>query len=317
MADGTTTISPPASPAKVSTPFWDYLKNNVPNHLILFSIIGAIVGGIMLYNYVTGLRARLATQEKTTATLQQQFQQVGPAAVSGNAIQAQPVIMAQAATDFGPAVIALMAQQNAKIDSLTTSVALVTANHSQVVAPVTPTAAQQNVTTGALTNYPMEQLRGSGQPPLTGLNLFYDPAQKTPALAFKGSNWNNYQEQFTTSLGTWEVAKTGGLKTTVALSRTVSKPDPNDPTKLVVVGTEQLPITGSNTIFTPADMAVNPSAMLPRWTITGGISKTTASGFLPAGTVDYRLTDRLGITAGAVNSSLFGGISIRLGATTK
>jgi hypothetical protein len=299
----------------VSLPFWTYFTSNVLNHLILFGTIGAIVGGIFLYTYVTALQARLATEEKTTATLQQQYQQVGTAAVAGNAIQTQPQITAQAATDFGPAVVALMAQQNAKIDSLTTSIAAVVAGNHQVVAPVTPTPAQQNVSTGALTGYPMEQLRGVGQPPLTGLSLYYDPAQKTPALAFKGSNWNNYQEQFSTTTGSWEVQKTGGLKTTVTLSRTVSKPDPNDPTKLVVLGTEQLPITGSNTIFTPADMAVGTAATLPRWTITGGISKTTAAGYQPAGTVDYRLTNRFGITAGAVNSSLFGGVSIRIGAS--
>jgi hypothetical protein len=290
--------------------FWTYLKDNIPNHLKLCAIIGSIVGGYFVYNYITGLKAQLATQVKMTATLSQQYQQVGAAAVSANSVAPQSAVSTQASNLFGSQIMSLMSQQGAQIQALATMIANIKPSTTVVTAPTAPTATQQNVTTGALTGYPMEELRPTG-PPLTSLSLFYDPTQKSPALAFKGSSWTHYQEQFSTTLGLWEQQKTGGYKTTVKLTRTVSKPDPNDPTKLVLVGTEDVPITGANTLYTPADLKVNSSALLSRWTVTGGISKTS-TGYQPAGTVDYRVTDRFGITAGAVNDALFGGFSVRL-----
>ncbi len=294
-----------------STSFWDYLKNNIANHFKLFGFIGLVVAGYFAYNYVSDLKNRLATQEKTTATLSQQFQKVGTAAVSGNSEQAQPAIATSAQTIFGSQVTSLMAQQNAQIQALASMVATIKASTAPVSTQLPPPTSAQETSTGALTGYPLEQVR-PGAPPLTSLNLFYDPTQKNPSLAFKGSTWTNYQEQFNTSVGLWQQQKTGGYKTVVKLTRTITKPDPNDPTKSIVVGTEPLPITGADTIFTPADLTAKGGLVLPRWTLTGGISKTT-TGYQPAGIIDYRITSRLGVSAGAVNNAFLAGVSVRLG----
>jgi hypothetical protein len=55
-----TTEQPTAPTATTSTSFWDYLKDNIPNHLKLFGGIVLIVGGIFLWNYVKGLQSQIA-----------------------------------------------------------------------------------------------------------------------------------------------------------------------------------------------------------------------------------------------------------------
>lgn len=312
----TTALTPaPVTPTTVAAPstsFWDYLKNNIPNHLILLGTIAALIGGVLLFNYVRDMRDRLANQEKVTATLSQSYQQVGTAAVAKNTEQTQPLVLQQASDAFGPAVIQLMAQQNDKIQSLTTAVAQANAQVSALQTQLPALAPHQDSSTGALTGYPMEESR-QGLPPLTSVNLYYDPKQHDPTLAFKGTTWQHYQEKFTTTLGDWEQQKTGGYRTTVKLTRTVSKPDPNDPTKLIAVGTEDVAVTGANTIYTPTSILGSNPFVLPRWTFNLGVSKDTVNGYQPAGTVDYRVTNRYGVFGGTVNKALVGGVSIRLG----
>lgn len=307
---------PPATTTTTSTTFWDYIKD-WPNHLKLLSIaigIGVVVFGV---NYILDLRQQVANQAKITATLQQQFQQVGTGAVAANSEQQPSQLQTQANTAFGSAITTAMQQQNAKIQTLTTIIGQVAASSAPITAaptsqPLAPLAAPiQNQTTGALSGYPMEEVR-AGAPPLTAVNLFYNPAARDPKTAFAGTTWQHYQEVFNGSVGQWEAVKTGGMKTTISVTRTVSKPDPSDPTKMIVVGTEPIPITGANTIYTPASILGSNPTVLPRWTLDLGVSHNS-NAYQAAGTIDYRFTSRLGLFAGIVNNAPVGGVSIRLG----
>jgi hypothetical protein len=56
---------------------------------------------------------------------------------------------------------------------------------------------------------------------------------------------------------------------------------------------------------------------IPRWTLTAAVSKTRDGGYKPAGLIDYRVDKTWGLTFGAVNNSLVGGISIHFGGTAK
>ena len=307
----TPSVTPAALIPVATTTFWDYLKDNIPNHLKLLAYIGAIGGSVVLFNYIRDMRTRLADQEKITATLQQTFQRVGTAAVAQNTQQAAPLVQQQASDAFGPAVIALMQRQDAKIQTLTTMVAQANAQVSVLQTHLPTLAPHQNDVTGALTGYPMEEA-GAGLPPLDSVNLFYNPAERDPTLAFQGTTWTHYQEKFTTAIGTWEQQKTGGYKTSVKLTRTVSKPDPAHPGQFLLVGTEDLPVTGADTLFTPTSILGNNAVVLPRWTVNVGIAKDSVTGYQPFGTLDYRVTRRFGVFGGTVNRSLLGGVSIRL-----
>lgn len=308
MADTPTTATPAPT-----TSFWSYLTTNWPNHFKLFGGIAVIVLGIIAYNYIRDLQNEIKNEEQVTATLQQKYQQAGTSAVAANSQQAPAQITAQAAGDFGAAVMGIMQADHAQINSLTTLVAKTQAEVNvlgqQKQTAFTPQ--QQATPTGALTGYPLEETRKNG-PPLASVDLFYDPKQTDPNKAFQGTKWDAYQEEFHASVGNWQKQKTGGFSTTLALTRTVSKPDPNDPTKMVAAGTETIPITGGNTIFTPKGLLEGTQPTVPRWTVGIGLSKGPQSSYQPFGQLDYRLTDRFGIFAGAVNNNLLGGVSIRL-----
>lgn len=288
---------------------------NILKTIILISFVGVLFIGIGISYYAVYKWSKLINSEEAS-TLSQKYQQVGSDAISANTEQSQSQLATKSKNLFGKQVYSLMQQQDSKIKAVATVDA--TVKYSTIPIPyfTTPVVAplslsnQETPSTGALTGYSIEQVRPGSLPPLASLRLFYDPTNKNLSEAFRGSTWVNYEEKFTASIGLWEQEKTGGYKTTVSLSRTVSKPDPTNPSKMVVVGTEPLPITGANTIFTPADLT--PPIKIPRWTISMGIGKTR-TGYQPAGMLDYRLTDRFGVTAGAVNNSLFGGISIRVG----
>jgi len=306
-----------------ATSFWTYLKDNIPNHLKVLGIVTLIVGGVIGFNYVRDLKAQLAAQQKTTATLSQQFQALGPSAVAGNSISTDKLVTQQASDTFGTAVISLMQQQNAKITSLTLAQGMTAASVAALSqqAP-TFTQAQHVDSTGVLTGYRMDETRAGG-PSLSSVNLFYNPAEKDPSKAFLGTAWTHNQEVFKASTGEWVKQKDGGLATTFKLSRLVSKPDPLDPTKMVQVGVEEdIPITGANTVYTPAGLVS--SVVVPRWTlglglskastVTGSTSSTSTSGVSVYGAIDYRVTSRYGAFVGTANNGLFGGVSIRLDA---
>lgn len=318
MADTTPTTPVTPTPTTTSPSFWNYLVDNIPNHLKVLGIALTIGGLVFGINYIIDLRQQVANQAKITATLQQQFQQVGTGAVASNSEQQQSQIQTQANTDFGSAIANAMQQQNAKIQTLTTIIGQVKGTSSPITAapasqPLAPLVAPvQNQTTGALTGYNMEEVR-AGAPPMTSVNLFYNPLAHDPKTAFAGTTWQHYQEVFNASVGQWEAQKTGGLKTTINVTRTISKPDPNDPTKMIVVGTEPISITGANTIYTPSSILGSNPTVLPRWTLNLGLSHDTVNKYQAAGTIDYRVTSHYGVFAGTVNKALVGGVSIRLG----
>lgn len=320
MADTTTTetaapVAAPATPVTATTTsFWDYLKSDIGNHIKLISIIAAIIGAVILFNYVRDLRTDMENQKKITDTLSQKYQAVGPAAVTANTQATQSQVTQQATDVFGSQVMSLMQQQGAQINSLTTAIGMTNASVTALAQQVpTFTTKQQTTTDGALTGYPMEEARKNG-PALSSVNLYYDPTQHDPNKAFAGTTWTHYQEQFQTTLGDWVKQSDGSFRTTVAMNRTVSKPDPNDPTKLVAVGTETIPITGANTVYTPKGLLQASDFTIPRWTMGLGLYKDKQSGYSAFGQMDYRVTNRYGIFVGTVNNGLLGGVSIRLDA---
>ena len=316
MAD---TTPAPAAPA-ASTPFWQYLKDNVPNHLKVIAIILGITAAVIGVNYIRDLKQELVNQQKVTATLSQKFQAVGSGAVTGNSQATQAQVTAQATDVFGAQIVALMSGQNAKINSLTSAIGMTNMQVAALATPKQPTtftalqqsAQPQSALTYGLTGYPLEQTRPNG-PALSSVNLFYDPTQTNTGKAFAGTTWTSYQEQFTTSVGDWERQKDGGFRTTVKLSRTVSKPDPNNPGKTLQVGTEIIPLTSADTVYTPKgllDGAIQPD---PRWTLGLGVGSNKVGSYTPAAEIGYRVLGNNGVFAGTANNGAYGGITIRLG----
>jgi hypothetical protein len=163
----------------------------------------------------------------------------------------------------------------------------------------------------------MEQYRknldGKELPPLTAINLSYNPLEKDASRAFAGTTWQSYTEEFRPSFGTWTSSKDGSYKNTFRLTRTVTKPDPSDPTKKVVLGTEEIPLTDASTSFSPA---VVPPKPLPRWTASFFVSRSTknaAPKYTPGAMLDYRISSRLGVFGGVANEAPSVGLSWRFG----
>jgi hypothetical protein len=268
----------------------------------------AVVIGI---NYVRDLIKELRTQEQVSATLAQQYKQVGNNAVASNAQAPQAQVTTQAESAFGTVLLAYMQSQGAQINSLTTAMGQLNLQVNNLKPNALPTQyqpTQQNTSTGALTGYPMEEAR---TPPRSSVNLFYDPKQIDPNKAFAGTSWTSYQENFKTSVGDWVKIPSGGFKTSVAMKRTISKPDPNHPGQMVEVGSEDIPITGANTVFSPQGIEAGITQPVPRFTGSFGVSNSKANGYGISGSLDYRLTDRYGIYVGTANNGVMGGVSVR------
>jgi hypothetical protein len=299
-----------------SLPFAQYLKTQLGNHLLLIGILVLIGAGIVGFNYVRDMRTELANLQKTSDTLAQKFQPFnnGASAVAANSQDTSEQMTATALTTFGAGLVAAMKGQHADIQSLTTSVGQVQSEVRNLTSqPTTFTPTEKTNSTGALVQYPLAQDRGSA-PSLTSLSLSYDPTQTDPNLAFKGTTWHNNNEEFTASVGNWVKQGDGAMRTSVALQRKVTKPDPNDPSKTIVVGTETIPLTGSDTVYSPKGLVDPSSVVFPRWTASVGVSQQSGvSGYKPAATIDYRITDRFGLFAGAVNGAGVAGVSIHLG----
>jgi hypothetical protein len=295
----------------------DFLENHLDYRVKLVILALIIAGGVVLWSYVKDLQTAKTAQQAQIATLQQNFQQLGTSAVTQNQLQTQAQATAAAQQAFGQQVTDYMKQSNSTIVSLTTTLGNISSSVNGLQQQVNSfTPKQQVASTGALTGYSLEENRGK-LPPTAAVNLFYDPKQVDPNKAFLGTTWTHYNEAFTGSVGEWVSDKTHGFKTTVTASRTITKQDPNDPTKMLVVGTEDIPITSGNTIYPPAGIALGTATAVPRWTATVGFSRdsftSTASGYSPSALLDYRITDKFGATAGVVSKSPFLGLSIRFG----
>lgn len=291
--------------------FGQYLRTDVVNHIKLLSIVGAIILAVILFNYVRDLQEWKSEQQKINATLAQKYQQVGPAAVSGNTQDTQAVVNAEALAAFGSSMRAIMAEQDAKIASLTTAVGIINAQQTAMSKQPATFTPHQQASSGALTGYVMQESRADG-PPLDAVDLYYNPAEKNPNKAFAGTYWTHYREKFTANFGNWIREKDGGYRNTVSLTRTVSKPDPNDPGHFIDLGTEVIPISGSSTVYTPAGLLAADHVTDPRWTLSLGLLGNQ-HGKYGYGSLDYRVTHRFGIFAGAADSGVLGGISIRFG----
>ena len=295
----------------------------VPTYVKAIIAILVIVAGFVIFNYVKDLQTQVRNQTAITQTLAQKFNALSPngSAQTSNTQATAPQVNTQTSDAFGAAVVALMRQQNSTINSLTTAISLIkTTSTVEPAAIAAYTPETHNAATGKLSDYVIEEAR-IGAPPLTSISLSYLPTDIDPSTAFAGTKWTHYQEQFSSSFGSWEKQSNGALSTTVRLTRTVSKPDPLDPTKLLMIGTEDIPITGANTVYTPTGLVDPASVTVPRWTLGLGVStsnisingNTTASQLKPFGTIDYRLTNRFGVFTGIANGGLVGGVSIRFG----
>jgi hypothetical protein len=303
--------------------FWDFLENHLNYKVRLILPILIIAAIVLIWNYVRDLQQKDADRAKTLATLQQKFDAIGTSAISGNSTTTQKDLNAKSTGVIDPAIAEQMRQQSAVLTSLTQAIGVIQGKLSTMGTIQTDFGGKQAGDTGALTGFPLEESRtdtsGKQLPALSNVRLFYDPKQKDPNKAFAGTAWQHYTETFNPVVGQWEAKKDGGYKTTLSLSRTVSKPDPTDPTKMVIIGTEQVPITGAETIYSPAGLKVDPFK-IPRWTATIGFSRDTAgltsssiNGYQPAALLDYRVTNKFGATVGVVNKSAVVGLSIRFG----
>lgn len=295
------------TPAPAKTTFWEFLKNNIPHHLRLLGIVG---GGLALWigiNWVLDMRRELINQRSINSTLAQKYQQVGQGAIADNQESTKLKPLGTAA--FSPDIAARMKADRATIKTLSTIVAQVKETDATITqTKLEPLPPSPN---GVLTNYPLEEVR-PGAPPLAAIHLYYNPLAKDAATAFAGTSWTHYQETFNASVGEWTEEKNGGYRTTVEMSRTIARPDPDDPSKLQIVGTEAIPITGAETIYSPASILRGSAIVLPRWTLGLGVAYHSQQ-YGAAGTLDYRLTNRFGVWVGADNSAVLGGVSIRFG----
>lgn len=294
----------------------EFLENHLSFRWKLLGFVLIVAGLVYGLNYVMDLRKQLLTQEAETATLKQQFQAIGSQAIAKNEVVKQPQLDKLGEDSFGSAVIQAMRESQSTLIALSSTVSTLKEKVSslQTNLPKTFTQSEQATTTGALTGYTLEESRtdnnGKTLPPTSAVNLFYDPKQQDPNLAFKGTTWLHYREIFKPVVGEWQSQKDGSYKTTLALSRTVQKPDPNHPGQMIDLGTEQLPITDGDTIFSPK--VFTPKVVIPRWTISLGLSDSK-NKYSPVGMVDYRFTNRVGLFAGTANDALIGGVSLRIG----
>jgi len=305
----------------------EFLQHHLPygwKIILVLVIVAVLIVGCI---YLVDLRRQLEADKVERATLAQQFQQLGANAVTRNQLTTPKLQSDAAQQAFGDQVAQYMRANNAKIQSLTNALGSVEGRVSNVEGLSAAALAQhQNATTGQLSGFPLEEVRrdqsGASLPPLSQVAVSYDPAQRDPNVAFRGTFWTHYREDFRVAVGDWKASKDGGLKTSVSLKRTIFKPDPAQPGQFLTLGVEDIPIGDATTTYTPADFAA-PALKVPRWTAMIGIAHS-ASGNRPSALLDYRLTNRFGLFAGAISSSanptrpqdtaIVGGISIRFGA---
>jgi hypothetical protein len=220
-----------------------------------------------------------------------------------------------------------MAKSNSTLQSLTTVVGQIQGRVSAFEAmPAAAFSQHQDAATGALSGLALDEIRkdsaGKPLPPISRITTSYDPHQKDPVAALRGTFWTHNREDFTISTGDWKESGKGGMKTSVSLKRSVYQVDPLDPAKWIPLGTEEIPVNEGNTVYRPAGLQPTPP-QVPRWTAmigaskSGAISGATASGasaYKPVAIIDYRFTNKLGIFAGAQQDGAIGGVSYRFGA---
>jgi hypothetical protein len=274
---------------------------------VIVAIAVVAVVTVIAVNYVRDLRAELKDETARRATLEQKFEALGSSVVSKNELQSEKQATQSANEAFGRQVADYMNKTNSVLQSYTTAMATIQSQVTQLNLKMADFGKTQNPETGALTGYPLEESRTV---PLGSVNLYYDPTKRNPQEAFRGTSWMHYQENFKIDQGGWQSTKNGGYKTTLRLSRTVLKPDPANPGKMVMVGQEEIPIGDANTVITPDGMKQD-AVKVPRWTVSFGIGSDADRKKTPAAFVDYRITNRLGIFGGAISRAAVAGISLR------
>lgn len=295
MADTTT-------PSRVG--LFEFLENHLSYKIKILVPVILIAASVFGFNYVRDLRTELEAQKAAAATLNQKFEKIGAAAVTGNQLQQQPQVNQQARDVFGPAVIDAMARQNATLQNLTTALARIDSRVSQIEGLNQQTFTQhQNQQTGTLNGFPLDEVRrdptGKALPGLSSVSLSYDPAQKDPNAAFRGTFWTHNREDFTLATGEWKGDKDGGFKTAVSLKRTVFRPDPANQGQWLPVGSEDIPVADGSTVYTPKGL--QPQGKQPgRWTALLGAAKGNVGGYRPAGVINYSISQNWGVWAGVV-----------------
>jgi hypothetical protein len=273
--------------------------------IIAIAVVAVVT--VIGVNYVRDLRSELKDQTTKTATLEQKFQAMGNSVVTKNDLEGLSKATATANEAFGKQVADSMSRTNSVLQSYTTALATIQSQVTQLSTKLADFGKTQDPETGALTGYTLEESRTV---PLGSVNLYYDPKKRNPQEAFRGTSWLHYQETFKIDQGEWQSNKNGGYKTTLRLSRTVLKPDPSTPGKMVVVGQEEVPIGDANTLITPEGLK-QAAAKVPRWTVSLGIGADATKQKSPAAFVDYRITNRIGIFGGSVNRAAVAGVSVK------
>lgn len=299
---------------------FEWLENHMSHKAKVIIILLIVIGMIVLANYVRDALVNHKADQQEIETLKQKFQQQGSNAVAGNNVAPQKDLNNQAKTTFDPQLLNYMAQQNAKINSLTSAIGTLQGKIDQIQNLSQPDFSNaRNAQTGAINNFTLQQNRtdsaGKTLPSLTAVHMTFDPTKPDPNDAFKGTFWENNQENFSISLGQWQKKKNGGYANTIALKRSVYKRDPTDSSKWIPIGTEDIPIQDAETTFSSEDFK-SEAAKLGRWTAMLGIGKTTSTSlnsinsYQPFLGLQYRAFGKYGLFGAVQNKAAAAGLSI-------
>ncbi len=292
-----------------------FLENHLHPGIKWAVFAGLIASSIAGLNYVRDLRAEMRNERAARETLAQKFSNVGDSAITANQEQPAKAVNSLAQEAFGSGVVDYMKKANARIEDLTSALARIEGRITSVEGLSHDFAGKQDAT-GALHQFPIDESRrdsaGKVLPSLGRFVLSYDPRQRDPATAFAGSYWVQHRQDFKIDVGEWKEHGKGGLKTTVSLTRAVYQADPNNPSAWIPAGVEQIPVVDGSTVYTPDGLLAAPRPM-PRWTAIVGVGKQNGK-YEPTGIVDYRLTQKIGLSAGVANNTPVLGFSFRFGA---
>lgn len=268
--------------------FFEYFEEHFPfkaKMIFFLVVVATVVVGIY---YIYDMHRQLQEEKVKSATLAQGFQQLGTSAVSKNEFESNKDATNQIIQAQGKAVGDFAKQTNSTLQSVTSAMGTIQSSVSNIQGKLSATdfASHQNQTTGALTNYPLEESRvssdGKTLPPLSQVRLSFDPTQRDPNVAFKGTTWVHYREDFKQTVGEWQSKKDGGYKATVSLQRSIYKPDPANPGQWISVGTEDIQQADATTTFTAAGLK-QPAVTMTKWLVLAGVGKSNGASPLAQG----------------------------------
>jgi hypothetical protein len=279
---------------KLKASLAEYLK---PYVLILAMGAGAVIW--IQYQMLKNARIEAAAKDAIVNTLAQDFKEfkkssVEEAKMFNSALEAQKT----AYDRFGPDVIAYMKQNHGDLQAIHDAVGRVDASVGNVSWKVS--SLPDGTYSGTLPQIRPDQ-KGGTLPPLTAVKLDFNPATKDLKQA-----WQNNEEEFDFSLGTWKLDK-GGYTSAVTGKRLIYKPGPNG--ERALVGEEPIAFKSGVATFTEKTFKPDDSVLtISPWTISMGIGKEdlgsmTASKTVPALGIDYRFSNRVGLGATIIGKS--------------